>query len=154
MKNMNYKFSLRENKLTGKKDELYLRDIFIGYYKLGDHLEIEDILNYEVYPGVGLPKDYEKVYPTYKIIKDTLYVEDTNIPVLEIKNRNFNTEILNILRYKPNFDSRFNYFTIEIKGYCVNELNKSYGLTVKRLATLRSISKKTLDYKIKPLFII
>lgn len=154
--NDNYTFELKENYLTGIKDELYLRDIFIGYYKLGDLMDIEKILNLEVYPGVGISKDYDKVYPTYRIENDKLYVDELNLEVVDIRNPNFNKQILNILHYKPNYKSeRFNYYGIVItnSNNYINHLSISYKATVKRLVTLKATSKHKGLYYIKPLFI-
>ena len=151
-----YTFELRENYLTGIKDELYLRDVFIGYYKLGDLMDIEKILNLEVYPGVGISKDYEKIYPTYKIENDKLRVDELNLEVVDIRNSNFNSQILNILHYKPNYKStRFNYYTIVINNSSnyINHLSISYKATLKRLVTLKATTKQKGLYTIKPLFI-
>lgn len=138
-------FSVQSN------NELYFGDVFVGYMVFKPESEmIINLLNY----------DYFNDSLIWSIHDDFLHAN--NVKILDIRNTNFNQQIVHRLNYIPYFEEQWNYFTIEstinnIKTYN-NILLSDFKETVKNLISdkiyrLRMFPDLKFEYKIKPLLI-
>lgn len=130
-------------------NELYFGDVFVGYILHQSHMIVK-LLNYDHFND---DIDWSV---------DDKFLWARGAKMVDIRNGNFNQQIVNKLNYIPYFKEEWNYFTIEskvdnIKTYN-NILLSDFKETVKNLIhdkqyRLRNFPELKFEYKIKPLLI-
>ena len=131
-----------------KDNELYYKDIFIGYILIKSQKFVE-VLNYEEFND---NIDWEI---------DENYISVGDKKILKIHNTNFNDLIIKILNNIPNYDKEYRYYLIEcrIQEYVdyYNFLTSKYKVAVQQLVELNRNSDLRLlygaNFNIKPILL-